>query len=449
MTNGINTRALILEVLLEINQEEEYSHIAIGNVLTKHQFLPKQERAFIARVCEGTVEQRIYLDYVIEQFSKVPVKSMKPAIREIMRSAVYQLVFMDSVPDSAACNEAVKLVQKKGFYNLKAFVNGVLRNVARGLDSVQLPDRADTTAFLSVRYSMPEWIVERWLSTYGAEVTESILRSMLLEKNTTFRCTQYQNSTEETLANLRSQGAVVEQAPYLANAYYLKNFSHLMSLRAFINGKIQIQDISSMLVGEIADPKRGDYVLDLCAAPGGKALHLADKMLGFGTVDARDISEKKVELIRENMVRVGAINVFLQCKDAKEEDTESIEKADIVLADVPCSGLGVIGKKPDIKYKVTPEKISELVILQRQILTQAVKYAKPGGRIIFSTCTISREENENNLVWMLKHLPVRLENMEPSLPEELHTKTTQKGYLQLLPGIHKTDGFFIANLVRK
>ena len=450
MTNGVNTRELILEILLQINEEGEHSHIAIRNALSKYQFLPKQDRAFITRVCEGTLEYRIYIDYIIDSFSKIKVEKMKPPIREILRSAVYQLRFMDRVPDSAVCNEAVKLTQRKGFYNLKPFVNGVLRTVIRQADQLEYPPRErNLVRYLSVRYSMPETLVLRWLNDYGEETTEKMLADFLEEKPLTVRCRTYLNSVEDTCASLRSQGVTVEQAPYLPYAKRISNFNHILALDAFIQGKIQVQDVSSMLVAEIADPKKGDYVIDLCAAPGGKSLHIGDKMEGFGTVDARDISPYKVGLIEENIRRTGSINVQARVQDATLFDVDSECLADIVLADVPCSGYGVIGKKPEIKYRSTLQKQEELVILQRNILDKAAEYVKPRGTLIFSTCTVAKEENEENMMWFMNNHPFKLESIDPYLPDELKSESTALGYLQLLPGVHGTDGFFIARFRRK
>lgn len=450
MTNGINTREMILEILLAIEEEGEHSHIAIRNALSKYQFLPKQERAFITRVCEGTLEYRILIDYIIDSFSKITVDKMKPAIREILRSAVYQLKFMDSVPDSAVCNEAVKLAQRKGFYNLKPFVNGVLRTIARQMDELEYPSREeDVVRCLSVKYSMPENLVVRWLNDYGEETTEKMLRDFLEEKPLTVRCRTYMNSPETICESLREQGVTVTPAPYLPYAYSISGFNHILALDAFIQGQIQVQDVSSMLVAEVADPKKGDYIIDMCAAPGGKSLHMGDKMEGYGTVDARDLTQYKVNLIEENIQRTGSINVQARVQDATVFDVESECRADIVLADVPCSGYGVIGKKPEIKYRSTPQKQEEIVILQRTILSRAAEYVKPRGALIFSTCTIAKEENEENMMWFMNHYPFRLESLDPYLPKELHSETTALGYLQLLPGIHKTDGFFIAKFRRK
>lgn len=450
MTNGINTREMILEILLKIDEEGEHSHIAIREALSKYQFLPKQDRAFITRVCEGTLEYRIYIDYIIDSFSKIKVDKMKPPIREILRSAVYQLKFMDRVPDSAVCNEAVKLAQRKGFYNLKPFVNGVLRTITRQMDQLEYPVREQNLIrYLSVRYSMPEALVQRWLLDYGEETTEKMLADFLEEKPLTVRCRTYLNSVEKTCDSLRAQGVAVEPAPYLPYARRISGFNHILALDAFIQGRILVQDVSSMLVAEIADPQKGDYVIDLCAAPGGKSLHIGDKMEGFGTVDARDVSGYKVGLIEENIHRTGSINVQAKVQDATVFDVDSECLADIVLADVPCSGYGVIGKKPEIKFRSTPQKQDELVILQRNILDKAAEYVKPRGTLIFSTCTIAREENEENMMWFMNNHPFKLESIDPYIPDELKSETTALGYLQLLPGVHGTDGFFIAKFRRK
>ena len=449
MISGMNTRELILGILLAGNEEGEPSHRVIREVLTKHQFLPKQERAFITRVCEGTLEYQITIDYILNHFSKVKTDKMKPVIREILRSSVYQLKYMDSVPDSAVCNEAVKLAQKKGFYNLKPFVNGVLRTIAREMEEVPYPERSDLENHLSVKYSMPPFLVQKWLREYGEEITEKMLADFLTERPTTVRCRQYLTNQEETLESIREQGIQVSPAPYLDYAFYLSGYNHILTIQAFLEGKIQVQDVSSMLVAEVAAPKKGDQILDLCAAPGGKSLHVADKMAGFGMVEARDLTEYKVGLIQENIVRAGTINVQTRCMDATVLDIDSEDSADIVLADVPCSGYGVIGKKPDIKYKVTPSKQEEIVILQRKILDRAARYVKRGGTLVYSTCTIAKEENQENVSWFLENYPFEAVELDSCLPQELCCETTKLGYLQLLPGVHKTDGFFIAKFKRK
>lgn len=434
---------------MDIVEEEQYSHIVMKDVLEKYQYLEKRDRAFITRVTEGTLENMIQLDYIIERFSKVKVRQMKPVIRNILRMSVYQLKYMDSVPDSAICNEGVRLAQKRGFYQLKGFVNGVLRSVARNLDKVEYPSREkQPILYLSVTYSMPEWILKNWIELYGFDAVEEICADMHKEKLTSVRCNLGKASMDEIVESLKAQDICVERVPYLDYALNIGNYNYMKAVDAFKKGWFQVQDVSSMLVSEIAAPKWGDFCIDVCAAPGGKSLHLADMLQGSGHVEARDVTDYKVSLMQDNIERIGVINMSAVRMDATVFDPESVEKADILLADVPCSGLGVIGKKADIRYKMTPAKQAEIVKLQRKILDTVWPYVKKGGTLIYSTCTIGAEENQYNVKWFLENYPFRLESIDPYICDELKSKTTQAGYLQLLPGVHKTDGFFMARFKR-
>ena len=444
MTKAINERELILGILLEITRDGEYAHIALRNTLSKYQYLEKRERAFITRVVEGTLEHMMEIDYIINQFSKVKANKMKPVIRTILRSAVYQILYMDSVPNSAVCNEAVKLAAKKGFVNLKGFVNGVLRNIDRNVNDIQYPKQDNMVEYLSIKYSMPTWILEKWKKSYDWETIERILQGFLQEKGTIIRCNLNRISKEDLKKKLEAEGVTVTQHPYLEYALEISGYDYLGDLESFEDGDFQVQDLSSMLVAEIAAPKEGDYVIDVCAAPGGKSLHIADKLHGTGHVEARDLTDYKVDLIWDNIERSQMKNVEAVRHDALVYDEESKEKADIVIADLPCSGLGVIGKKADIKYKMTEETQRELAKLQKNILQIVHRYVKPGGTLVYSTCTINEEENMENVRWFLQQNPeFESVSVEPLLCEELK-KSVKEGCLQLLPGIHESDGFFIA-----
>lgn len=439
------SRELILGILLEVTRDGQYSHIALSNVLSKYQYLDKKERAFITRVTEGTLEHMIEIDYIINQFSKVKVNKMKPVIRCIIRSAVYQLKYMDFVPDAAVCNEAVKLAEKKGFRTLKGFVNGILRNIARNLDNITYPDKTDYINFWSIKYSMPIWILEQWLACYDKETVEKMLGDFLKEKPTTIRCNLNIMSKEELKQSLEKEGVHVENHPYLPYALWISSYDYLADLESFREGAFYVQDISSMLVAHIADPEENDVVIDVCAAPGGKSLHIAELLHGSGHVEARDLTDYKVGLIQENILRSGAQNIEAVKWDATVLDEASVEKADIVVADLPCSGLGVLGKKTDLKYKMTQDTQKELVLLQREILSKVQSYVKPDGTLIYSTCTIHAGENMENVHWFLKEYPqFELVPIADCLCGELKESVQEEGCLQLLPGIHKSDGFFIA-----
>ena len=433
MGSMVNDRELVLEILLAVDRDGEYSHIALRNVLDNHQYLDKSERAFITRVTEGTLEHRIELDYMIDQFSKVKTAKMKPVIRWIIRSGVYQLKYMDSVPASAACNEAVKLAVKRGFGGLRGYVNGVLRSISRNLEQIVYPDREDVRKWLSITYSMPEWILDRWLAEYDKETVEAMLRDFLREKPVSARCNLSRISREELAERLEKEGVRVSLDPELSCGLKLCGFDHLGALEAFQEGLFMVQDISSMRVAEWAEPEAGDYVIDVCAAPGGKALHMADKLNGTGFVEARDLTEYKTELIWDNIRRCRMTNINAVSRDAAVYDEASKEKADIVIADLPCSGLGVLGRKTDLKYKLTPKAQESVVKLQREILSAVNPYVKPGGKLLYSTCTIDRRENEENARWFTDTFPE-------------FEKVREK---QFLPGIDEGDGFYIAQFLKK
>lgn len=433
MGSKVNGRELVLDILLEVTREGEYSHIALRNVLEKHQYLDKTERAFITRVTEGTLERMIEIDYIIDQFSKVKTAKMKPVIRAIIRSAVYQIKYMDGIPDSAACNEAVKLAAGRGFGGLKGFVNGVLRSISRGLDQVKYPDRKDFRSWLSVTYSMPVWILDQWLEEYDEQTVEKILQDFLREKPTSVRCNLSMISREELALRLKQEGVSVLLHPEIPCALYLSGYDYLGAIESFRKGYFQVQDISSMEVAEWAVPEKGDYIIDVCGAPGGKALHLADKLEGTGCVEARDVTEYKTQMIWDGVRRTGMTNVRVACMDARIPDPDSAGRADIVIADLPCSGLGVLGKKTDLKYKMNRETQAELAGLQREILSVVNRYVRPGGKLLYSTCTIHRGENEDNARWFLKQFP------EFELAREK----------QFLPGIDGGDGFYIAEFHKK
>lgn len=447
-----NTREIILECLLEMERESVFGNLVIRQVLQKFDYLPPEEKAFIKRVTEGTVERRIELDYIIDQFSSVPVPKMKPFIRALLRMSVYQLFYMDAVPDSAVCNEAVRLAQKRHFQPLKGFVNGVLRNIARNREKIVYPDREkDWVRAVSVRYSMPEFVIKLWEKDYGREQTETMCRALLEVKPVSLRICEKlsQGEREELTAAWREKGISCEKHPWLSYAWRCRNLEGVQRLPGFAEGCVTVQDVSSMLVTECAGIKEGNFVLDLCAAPGGKSLHASCRLRGSGQVEARDISKEKTELIRENAKRMGAENIRVKVQDARLYDAEMEEKADVLYLDLPCSGLGILGKKRDIKYHVSKESLGELVRLQREIIKAGWRYVKPGGVILYSTCTIHRAENEEQAEWMCREFPLVLESLNPYLPETLRCEEAGRGMLQLVPGVHDCDGFFLARLRRK
>ncbi len=449
MTKSVNPRELIVDMLIEITKNGEYSHVVIGQTLEKYQFLSKADRAFLKKVTNGTIEQMIYIDYILNHYSKVKVNKMKPMIRAILRSSVYQLYFMDRIPSSAVCNEAVKLTAKRGFQNLKGFVNGVLRTIVREGCKEILPPKEHITEYLSVKYSAPQWLVTQWMKEYGEEKTERMLAYFLQEKNTTIRCNKSKITSIELKEKLVEDGVKHIVETPLSYAFEISGYDYLAGLSSFREGLFAVQDLSSMLVAEASGVVEHNVCIDVCAAPGGKTLHVADKLGGTGKVLCGDISQRKAEKIMENVQRMGFENVAVHVWDATEFEEELKDTADIVLADVPCSGLGVIGRKPDIKFKMNIESMQALIPLQREILSNVKNYVKPGGVLMFSTCTVNERENRENVEWFVEEYPeFQLEDFSNQMPQTIKP-LVKNGQLQLLPGECNTDGFFIAKLRRK
>ena len=467
----MNTRELVLDTLLAIERGEEYSHKLIKAVLDKYDYLDVRDKSFVKRVTEGTLERQMELDYYLDSFSSLPVRKMRPLVWCLMRMSVYQLIYMDSVPDSAVCNEACKLVSKRGLRNLKGFVNGLLRTISRQKGNLPLPDEnEEPLEYLSIKYSMPRWLVELWKDEYGWEITETILKGLLEVHPVSLRFSGKLSCEErqELCNRICSQAATLRESRYLPDVYLLEH-GEISVLPGFREGKCTVQDVSSTLAVEAAGIGENDFVIDVCAAPGGKSILAAERACK-GSVLARDISREKIDRIEENIRRMRIENIETEIFDGTQTDENLVGKADVVLLDVPCSGLGVIGKKRDIKYKADLENVEKLTQLQKQIVRASALYVKPGGTFLYSTCTIHRRENEDMVRFLVRELgfePVSLENVLPkmvmeekkrlrqelckagiSYQEEL-TREEADACLQFLPGYMEADGFFVARFRRK
>lgn len=447
-TKSVNTREIVLDLLMEWGKGTVFSHKLIRDVLNKYDYLSGQEKSFIKRLAEGTIERQMELDYIIGQVSSVPMNKMKPLIRSLLRMSVYQIYYMDGVPDAAAVSEAVKLAEKRKFHGLKGFVNGVLRGAAKAKEGLAYPDpEKEPERYLSVRYSMPQWLVQKWMAVYGPEKTEQILAGLLEERPVTLRFAE--DCREKWLQEVEAMGVRVRKHPYLSCAVEVSGAEGVASLPGYWEGMFTVQDVSSMLAVEAAGIQPGDFVLDVCAAPGGKTMFAAQKALPGGRVESWDISQVKAAQMEDNLSRMGLSNVQVKARDASIAEERLMGRADVVLADVPCSGLGVIGRKKDIKYRVNPRQLQELLDLQRAIVTQAASYVKEGGILLYSTCTINRQENEEMVQWICKNFPFQPEDMGDFLPENIADESIKAGWLQLLPGVHDSDGFFFARLRKK
>lgn len=433
-------REIALFILIDIFNERAYNNIILRKTLNNHSELTSVQKAFVTELVNGTLRNLINIDYVIDIFSKTKTSKMKPFILNNLRIAVYQIIYMDKVPVSAACNEAVKLAKKRGFSSLSGFVNGVLRNVARNNGNITYPNNKTEEA--AIKYSYPLWLVKYWLE----EMDEGEVENMCIALSNSPKLSVCVNTLKTTKRELKKllekEGIEAEENTLLANSLYISRTNNISESQCYKEGLFHIMDESSMLAARVLSPQKGAIVVDVCAAPGGKSFALAEYMEDTGKIYSRDIYEHKVQLIREGAERLGIKSVETEVKDALDAD-ESI-KADYVLADVPCSGFGLVRKKPDIKYNRKYEDIESLAAIQRDILKASDKIVKKGGVIVYSTCTISHIENEDNVKWFCDNFGYSLEDISPYLPDGIGCDTY--GYIKLLPHKTGTDGFFIARM---
>lgn len=451
---AVNEREVVLDMLLSL-REGKLSHTILKDTLDSYLYLDKSSRGFITRLYEGTIEKRLYLDFIIDGYSKTPVKKMKPIIMLLLEMAVYQLFFMDRVPDSATINEAVKLAKKRGLTGLSGFVNGVLRNIARNKENIALPDKnKDLIKYLEIKYSTPKAVVEHFINDYGSEKTEEILEAFEQKRLLTARVTK--GDREELIKKLEGEGVKTGSDTIFPESVRILELDSLSYLESFEEGDFVIQDESSQFIGKIVGLPKGARVLDLCAAPGGKSLLFAE-MEEVDEIISCDISESKTELIEENVRRIGVSEIKTKVNDASLYNPDFMDGFDLVICDLPCSGLGIMGRKRDIKYNVSIDKIRELALLQKKILENAVRYVKKGGRIIYSTCTMTKAENEENFTFISEFKGFSSVDFSDKIrgyvdrykDGERLVNEAKKGFIRLIPGELGTDGFFISEYMRE
>ncbi|WP_047984930.1 16S rRNA (cytosine(967)-C(5))-methyltransferase RsmB [Ornithinibacillus californiensis] len=442
-------RNTIIDLLLRIEQDSGYSHLLINHEIQSKKISPKDE-GLLTEIVYGTIQRKMTLDYYIDHFINQK-KQIAPWVRMLLRMSIYQMVYLDKVPDHAIIHEAVEIAKKRGHKGIASLVNAVLRKIQReGVPEISKID--DQVKRLSIETSHPEWLVKRWIDHYGYEVTKEMCEANLQHKPMSVRIQPMKISREEAINQLEQEGYEVSPSIFSEQGILIEKGNILRSA-LFEKGLLTIQDQSSMLVGEMIDVRPGDTVLDACSAPGGKATHIAEKMENEGVVHAHDLHKKKIKLIQDK-----AKDLNLTIIDAEEMDARKLteryqaESFDRILVDAPCSGLGVMRGKPDIKYNKTLADIERLSEIQKDILTTIAPLLKRGGLLMYSTCTVDPIENEEVVQDFLKKNPNYAvdKNLFSELPKELKESSgiTEYGF-QLFPQTYQTDGFFLTRLIRQ
>lgn len=443
-----NPREIALKTLYDIDVKKAYSNIIIKKYLN-NSALKSIDKAFITNLVYGVIKNKTRIDWIISSFSKTTIKKMSPWVLNILRLGVYQIVYLDKVPQSAAVNESVKLGKKYGHKKITGFINAILRNTTRASKEELQPARKDSIDFLTIYYSHPRWMVDMWIREFGLDFTISLLKKNNEIPPITIRTNTLKINRNELMNLLQEEGMLVKEGQWCPEAIIINNVSSIEKNKCFQRGFFQVQDQSSMLVAHILNPLERQLVIDICAAPGGKTTHISELMSNTGKVIARDVHEHKLLLMRQNIERLGISNVNLELFNALDVDQKMIEKADAVLLDAPCSGLGIIRRKPDLKWNKNPDDIKSITSLQMQMLEKAAFYVKKGGILIYSTCTINLDENINLVKEFLDKNPsFRLEPIKPISDKMQSHNEIKQGYLQVFPHIDEIDGFFISKMQR-
>ncbi len=435
------------EILENMEAEQAYSNLELNRVIKK-QDLSKQEINLLTQLVYGVTQHKMTIDYYLDPYLKKKNKIQNWVI-QLLRLSVYQLVYLDRIPDRAVLNEAVNIAKERGHKGISGLVNGVLRNFLRN-PLRSLDDISDKEERLSVQYSMPLWLVKKIGNQYDESEQLAILDAFLEESHTSIRVNTHLISIEEAIKGLDEEGIQVERSQVSQLGLKVKS-GHVVDTSLFREGKITIQDESSMLVAPALDIEEGFTILDACAAPGGKTTHIASELAlkGGGIVKAFDLYDHKVSLVKQNAKRQQVEKLIdVEKYDARKLSEKFSEGTfDRILVDAPCSGLGLMRRKPEIKYTKTPEDIIALKFLQLEILDSVSSLLKPGGKLVYSTCTITKEENKEVIEEFLDYHG-NFEQIPVKLNESMDTHD-EEGSISLLPHQYGTDGFFICTLRKK
>lgn len=451
LKKNITAREVALDVLVKVDQEKSYSNLQLNKSIEEAD-LSREDISLATEIIYGTIQHLTMIDWILSQFLQEKKKT-ELWVKNLLRLSIYQIWYLDRIPSHAIVNEAVTIAKKRGHQGISGLVNGILRNIIRNKESIKLPTNLSKNEKISLKYSHPEWMVNRFIKDFGEIQAEEICKTNNLPPFHSVRVNILKTNRDTMLQMLREKmgNAEITESPLSEQGIRIKGGGNIAYSKWYEDGLITIQDESSMLVAQVLDPKPGMTVLDALAAPGGKTTHIAEKMGNKGRIIASDIHKHKIKLIETQKNRLGIDIIETILLDARKLNQHYGEEFDRILLDVPCSGLGVIRRKPDLKWTKTEADIKNLTSIQREILDSVSPLLKPGGVLVYSTCTIAPEENQQMVKEFLSANPEF--TLDNSLPELLPATINEKidaseGMLQILPQHFLTDGFFISRLIK-
>ncbi|MBO8125969.1 MAG: 16S rRNA (cytosine(967)-C(5))-methyltransferase RsmB [Firmicutes bacterium] len=450
-----NPRKLAAEVVFEVAEAKAYADIALDRAV-RRRTLTAQDRAFLTELVYGPIKYLRYLDYILSQFSQRPIDKLDPKLRSYARIGLYQIFLLDHIPDPVAVYETVEAAKGDLHKGAIGYLNGLLRSASRQKENITWPAGNE---YLGTIHSHPQWLVERWIALWGREAAEALCKANNAIPPLTLRVNTLKTTRESLLTRLESLGIKAAPATLSPVGIKLLQGTSIPELTPLAEGHCQVQDIGSMLVSELLAPERGDFVLDACSAPGGKTTHLAQLMEDEGTIVAADVNPSRLRMVEENAERLGITCIQTQVQDAAflHERDQWLEAFDKVLVDAPCTGTGVLRRRADSRWRKSESDLVELPRLQKAILASSALTVKPGGVLVYSTCSIDPAENQEVVEWFLSQNPGwEVEDFRSflKLPADYGTYlagsvNTRPEFLFLYSHREKTDGFFAARLRKR